>query len=145
MVLGEAEIKKLIVAKKDGAFGSVLGPSVIGRERIWEVWVTKAGVYYNRYVVEQREGDPIYFETFQKLALHLEESRAPNIREQADVHLKKFAAYVAGVTFIATVGAMLYLLVTGHGDTPTTIVVGLLGVIASGSALFFGRWIPFPA
>jgi hypothetical protein len=139
MALGEDEIKELIVAKKDGAFESALGPCALGGERIYEVWVTKdEGVYYNRYVVERRQGDPLYFERFEKLAYYLNEQRT-----RTEDHLKKFSAYVAAAAFLLTVIVLLYMVVTGGGNTPTMIVTAVLGIVASGSVLFFGKWVPF--
>lgn len=142
-MLGQSDLGKIIKEKHGGAFEFARGPSVVAGQRIWEVRVKLGDVSETRFVVEPGEGAPLYYESFQKLAIRLDQIVGAIDGKHADIHLRKFSAYVAGLTFVATLAVMLYLVVRGPGASQTLIVTGLLGVLASGSALYFGRWIPF--
>jgi hypothetical protein len=140
-MLGQSDLGDIIKEKRGGTFDFARGPCVVAGQRVWEVWVKLGDISETRFIVEPAEGEPLYYESFQKLAMRLDQ--AANEGARADVHLRKFSAYVAGITFVATLAVMLYLVVRGQGASQAVIVTALLGVTASGSALYFGKWLPF--
>lgn len=129
------------------------GPSRFGDTRLWEVWTleTVDNEYMTRFVAEFEKSTPQRFRGFQDLIDALELQRASvakgadkaefRARAQTEAfYLRRLSAYVAALTFVATVVSFLYLLVV-NPDARLMVATVLADVIASGGALFFGKWI----
>ena len=142
MPLTRTDLKQIIRDNKGGAYHSEYGPTLIAGKRVWEVWVQPDGVFENRFIVESNNsGD--YFDSFQTFAPSLDAEirnrQSDSIVTNADIHLKKFKAYIAATVFVIAVFSVVYMAFT-KGDS--NLVTGLLGLVASGGAYFFGKWTP---
>lgn len=158
----EGEVGAFIKNLNVGDVEEIYGPVRFGGTWLWEVWVdngTETKSYFETRFLLETESNPIYFDTFIALAGYLNElylgisQRAGAVdwtrsKETADMHLKRVTLYVASFAFVATVISMLYLVVNNQQSLTEGRQIGLLvistlmGLIASGAALFFGRWIP---
>lgn len=127
------EVKILIQKNKGGKINGIYGPTKMANMMVWEIW-TFAGIeHFTRIVVERPGKEPIYFSDFHQFCGLID-------TEINDNHIRKWTFYVAGAAFILVLMTMLYLSVT---NSSAQIITALLGILASGAAFFFGRWIPF--
>ena len=151
--LTEADVEKIVVKLRVGEVDSIYGPARFGGARIWEIWVYHKEQWETRFLFEQEDKEALYFDTFVSLMDHLNEFYRDAVsssgaidwtrtKELADLQLKKITLYVAALAFIATVGVVLYQSIAGDGAAIFASLVA--GIIASGGALFFGRWIGNP-
>ncbi|MTD93163.1 hypothetical protein GIW81_02305 [Hyphomicrobium sp. xq] len=140
MSLTETEVKTLAVGKEAGSIEGVWGPNTLSGDAIWEVWVLDEGEFKTRFVLEQVGGPPLYFSGFEQLCMHLHQRLESSRKERLDTYVKLATLGVAAFVFIATVSTLLYLVVRS-ADVPSLLLTAILGVVASGSALFFGQWI----
>jgi hypothetical protein len=155
MGLTETKAISLVKKQKCGDVLEIYGPFAFGGARIWEIWVDdgteKDPEFETRFIVEE-EPEPLYFDTFAALSMHLNEVYAnatraigafdlTRTRELADLERKKITLYVGAFVFTTTVIAMLYLVVW-RGETQSLVTLSLLGLISSGAVLFFGQWFP---
>jgi hypothetical protein len=80
---------------------------------------------------------------FGSLSIRLNENNTDIITAKNELHLRRFSTYVAAAILTATLLAMIYVATTeSEGQARFQVILVLLGVIASGASLFFGRWIP---
>jgi hypothetical protein len=140
MSLTETEVETLATAKEAGSIEGVWGPNTLSGDGIWEVWILDEGEFKTRFVIEQDDGDPLYFSGFEQLCRHLHRRLESSRKERLDTYVKLATLGVAAFVFIATVSTLLYLVVRS-ADVPSFLLTAILGVVASGSALFFGQWI----
>ena len=158
----ENDVERLIKKLNVGDVEEIYGPVRFGGTWLWEIWVDNGSEeesYYETRFLLETESNPVYFDTFVALAGYLNElylgmsQRAgmndwTRSKETADMQLKRITLYVASFAFIATVISMLYLVVNNQQALTEGKQIGLLvistlmGLIASGAALFFGKWIP---
>jgi hypothetical protein len=155
MRLTGKDIEKLIEKLDVGEFHSVYGPTKFAGARVWEAWVwDESGKQWEtRFFFEQGD-EPIYFDSFLSLADHLNDLFVAaskeggaidwtRTKEMQDLQLKKITLLVAAFVFVGTVAAMLYQsLMARDAGSWTLVTTTLLGIVASGAALFFGKWIP---
>jgi len=162
MPMTEGEVKALIKKRGVGDVEEIYGPVRFGGTWLWEIWVdngTQTESYFETRFLLETESNPVYFDTFVALAGYLNElylgmsQRAgatdwTRSKETAEMHLKRITLYVASFAFVATVVSMLYVVVNNQQSLTEGRQIGLLvvstlmGLIASGAALFFGKWIP---
>jgi hypothetical protein len=143
MPLTRQNLRQIINVNNGGDYHSEYGPTTIAGKRIWEIWVQQDGLFENRFIVETPlSGD--YYDSFQTFAPALDseirDQQSNSPKSQADIHLLKFKAYVAALVFLIALGGILYIAFARNESN--AIVTTLLGVVASGSAFFFGRWTP---
>lgn len=154
MPLSEREVKKIVTSKKGGEIWEVYGPIAFGGSRVWEVWAFDQGSkeYQTRYVIDDGTAEPQYFETFLMLMMHLNDLYSAAVREggaidwtrtkeMADLQLKRISLYVASFVFTGSVAACIYLLLT-RPESPAILFIAVTGIVSSGVALFFGKWVP---
>lgn len=142
MSLTESDVRKLVRSKDGGVIEGVYGPNTLSDAAIWEVWTTVDGVFTTRFVAEPSSGTPLYFSGFEQLCGYLHRRIASELRERLELRIRMVTLAVAAMVFVATVFTLLYLVVKS-GDTSSLLLTAILGVVASGSALFFGKWLPF--
>ena len=162
MPMTESQVEALIKKRDVGDVEEIYGPVRFGGMWLWEIWVdngTETKAYYETQFLLETESNPVYFDTFVALVGYLNELYLgisqqvgavdwTRSKETADMHLKRVTLYVASFAFIATVVSMLYLVVNNQQSLTEGRQIGLLvistlmGLIASGAALFFGKWIP---
>jgi hypothetical protein len=162
MPMTENEVEALIKKRDVGDVLEIYGPVRFGGMWLWEIWVdngTQTKSYYETRFLLETESNPVYFDTFVALVGYLNElylGMSQHVgavdwtrsKETADMHLKRITLYVASFAFVATVVSMLYLVVNNQQSLTEGRQIGLLvistlmGLIASGAALFFGKWIP---
>lgn len=133
MPVTESDVRSIIRANRGGRIEEVIGPTKLGKCAVWEVWVFVADLnqYYTRYIVYDSGQEPKYFSEFYQFCSYADDA----INEH---HIRKMTFYVAAATFVMVLLTMLYLSVVRQD---AQILTALLGVMASGAAFFFGRWI----
>jgi hypothetical protein len=141
MPLSITDAKRIAEEKEPCQFKVYYGPVRIGPALIWELWVINRDRDFDVRFVSEENGEQLYFSSFAEIAAHVDSKFVKLSRDAADIHVLKFTRYVAAFVFVATVLTMLYLTVV-NGSTQSTVLTALIGVVASGAALFFGRWIP---
>ena len=115
------------------------------------VWIKEIEEYETRFVAEEQDASSLYFDTFGSVLAHLNQTFQSASREAgaidwtrtkelSDLQLRRTTLHVAAFVFTATVCTMLYL-IASEPRTPLLIVTTILGIVSSGVALFFGRWI----
>jgi hypothetical protein len=122
----------------------VYGPSGIGKDLVWEVWAYSKSEkeWFTRYAI--LEGNElVYIDSFGSLAQRINGEISRLYTQRLEFYLRVGTLVVAAIAFVATLGTFLYL-VAKNADASSLILSVLAGVIASGAALFFGRWIPLP-
>jgi hypothetical protein len=133
--LDEAEIKRFVKSKSEGKVEvSYMCPIAVDVQ-VWEVWVYDESEYFTRFVVDDRnEHLPVYHSQFQQFCRQVMEWRMASIQSW-------FRIIVAGFGFIISASTVCILLLTGnHNDY---VLLSLAGMVASGGAMFFGKWISF--
>lgn len=67
-------------------------------------------------------------------------------KARADIHLTKFRSYVAGFVLLTTIFILAYIMIflreVGFGQQ---IIIAFVGIVSSGAAFFFGKWVPIKA
>jgi hypothetical protein len=168
MPLSEAEIERL-GKQRWSEPEEVYGPFRFGGLYLWELWIDtseKANRSYweVKFIVEE-SAQQLYFDTVAALIVHLNDLyQAATLqagamdwtrtKELAELERRKLTLYVASVVFGVTVLMMLMIVTVdqlveiyrgpriSNTHVITLIVTTILGVVSSGAALFFGRWIP---
>ena len=164
--MNEAEVRRLVKDHNRGdKFEAIFGPVQIAGSVIWEVWVEFEDEWMTRFVEEPENGPTKVYDTFQALALKLnnqhlslmrrlqvaEQAKAMDLtRMQSDLALKsadsaskRFTAMVRDVSaagaFAVAVLVFAYLILMGTNPWPATVVFA--SIVASGCTLFYGKFI----
>ncbi len=135
---------------------------MLDNEWYWEVWTLNGPggedadggrEWKTRYVCQHVDGKH-YLSGFEAACIGLgrklkskeldDLERALRVSQHKNELLLRTATLlVASLTFLLTICTFLYMM-AAQGVTGDKIVISVLsGVIASGAALFFGKWIPF--
>jgi len=140
--LARPALREIIKSNRGGTYHSEYGPTQIGGKTVWEIWVTQDGLFENRFIVETNAGGE-YYDSFQTFAPvlnnQIQETLSSGPTARANIHLMTLRAYVAAFVFILAVVGSFFIAFTNKDSDAVTAI---LGVVASGAAFFFGRWLP---
>ncbi|MES1179573.1 MAG: hypothetical protein ABUL43_00085 [Hyphomicrobium sp.] len=139
MPLTKAQVKEVVGKNNGGTWYDAYGPSMMGEQEVWEAWVKLDGLFENRFVVLKPNGSIEYLDSFQTFAPYFDGVYRRASGAGVDIHLQQFKAYVAATVFMLAACGILYIALTRGG---TEALVAVLGLVSSGGAFFFGRWIP---
>ena len=81
----------------------------------------------------------MYFDSFQNLAVYINKIQIKLSNSSINSRIITFRNCIAGVAFISSL-FILFHIILRQVSTTTPLIV-LAGVISSGSAFYFGRWI----
>lgn len=151
----DEEIKKFVKTSDARRHTDVqiFGPSVLGDTTVWEVWLylVRDEEWATGFV--RTEGGVLrYHDSFGSLVqtMHakigsmqdeLSALSATHHLNTKEMNLRFVKLGVATVAFLSTLGTFLYLLAAKDCNPGSQIASVLLGVVISGSAYFFGKWI----
>lgn len=144
------DIEDFMAAEGQGEYLGAFGPNEVLGFEVWEVWVWEedeeeedGGDYETRFVAVHKGGRFQYFDDFQGLcAFVTKEHRATLDGKLTQVVWEKRARFVvSAIVFLAATATVIYKTVISKQESSGATII-LWSVVASGSAFYFGRWIP---
>lgn len=137
--MNQREIRALLRPYKVGTYEWHL-EGLLGELILAEVWVTQGGERDTRFLIIFPDQTTRCFDSFSELCAYLDQESPAHLRAKSEIQIKKFSWYVAAFVFLMAVSTAIYI-VTTQNDIKIAVVPFFLGLIASGGALFFGKWI----
>jgi hypothetical protein len=164
--MNEAEVRRLVEKNNKGdTYEAIYGPVKIAGSVIWEVWVAFEDEWMARFVEEPETGPVKIYDTFQQLAIrlndrHLEIMERLKLAEQAklfdqtkqqselamkmaDSSAKRMTTIIRDIStaaaFAISLLAFVYMLVSGANVWAATVMFAC--VLASACAFFYGKFI----
>ena len=137
--MNEKEVKEFIADHKAGKYVSHR-EGALADSKIYEVLVLHDDEIKTRFVIEPSENAPQYCSEFSALCHSIDPQSLTGMQGLSRIQMQKFSSYVAAFVFLMAVTTAIYI-VTTQNDIKFAVVPFFLGLIASGGALFFGKWI----
>jgi hypothetical protein len=137
--VNEKEIKAFIADNRAGKYVSYR-EGALGGSKIYEVLVDHDDEIKTRFVIEPSNDSPQYCSEFSALCRSIDPQSVTGMQGMSRIQMQKFSSYIAAFVFLMAVVTAIYI-VTTQNDIKFAVVPFFLGLIASGGALFFGKWI----
>jgi hypothetical protein len=137
--VNEKEIRGFIADHKAGKYVSYR-EGALADSKIYEVLVLHDDEVKTRFVIEPPQDAPQYCSEFSALCRSIDPQSLTGMQSVSRIQMQKFSSYVAAFVFLMAVSTAIFIIVT-QNDIKFAVVPFFLGLIASGGALFFGKWI----
>ena len=137
--MNQQEMRAILKHYKVGTYEWHL-EGLLGDLVLAEVWVTQGRERDTRFLIIFPDKTTRCFDNFSELCAHLDQESPAHRKAESEIQMQRFSSYVAAFVFLMAVSTAIYI-VTTQNDIKIAVVPFFLGLIASGGALFFGKWI----